>query len=76
MTEKEWLDIFADNLVSMLKDANMSQNELAECTGLSKATISSYIHKKKTPGVKALVNISFALDCDLDDLMWLGDTIS
>ena len=76
MTEQEWLDIFADNLVSMLQDANMSQNELAECTGLSKASISSYIHKRRVPGIKALINISSVLDCTLDDLMWFGDTIS
>lgn len=75
MTEYEWLDIFGDNLVDLLKEANMTQRELADAAGLSEGSISNYIHKRKLPGVKALVNISEALDCPLDDLMFFGDRI-
>lgn len=75
MSEQEWLDIFGDNLVDLLKYANMTQRELADAARLSEATISAYIHKKKLPGVKALINISEALDCNLDDLMYFGDSI-
>ena len=69
MTELEWINIFGDNLADMLKDANMTQQELADTTGLSKATISSYINKRKAPGLKAIINIAHALDCSVDDLM-------
>jgi transcriptional regulator with XRE-family HTH domain len=74
-SEKEWLDIFSGNLRDMLDDANMSQRELADATGLSDAAISYYINGEKIPGVKALVNISYALDCSLDELMDFGDRI-
>lgn len=69
MTELEWVGIFGDNLSDMLQDAKMSQQELADATGLSKASISSYINKRKAPGLKAIINIAHALDCSVDDLM-------
>lgn len=69
MTELEWLDIFGDNLADMLENANMTQQELADATGLSKASISSYINKRKAPGLKAIINIAHALDCSVDDIM-------
>lgn len=75
MTEKEWLDIFGDNLAEMLEEANMTQRELADETGLSEASISYYINKTKMPGVKALLNISYALDCLLNDLADFGDKL-
>lgn len=75
MTEEEWLDIFAHNLVDMLKDARMTQRELADETGLSEGTISSYINKRRIPTIRAIVNIGYALDCDLNDLIDFGDRI-
>ena len=62
MSEQEWLDIFADNLLDMLNEANMTQRDLADETGLSEAAISQYIHKRKIPGVRAIINISYALN--------------
>ena len=75
MTELEWMDIFSTNLQEMLEDARCSQEELAEDTGLTQATISRYINKKQLPGLKAIINISYALGCDLYDLIDFGDKI-
>lgn len=75
MTELEWLQIFGDNLADMLNDARMTQRELADETGLSESSISNYIKKNKIPGIKALINISYALDCDVSDLIDFGDRI-
>jgi transcriptional regulator with XRE-family HTH domain len=75
MSEQEWLDIFASNLDAMIRDKGMTQLDLADDTGLSKSTISSYINARKMPGVKAIVNIAYALDCDVSDLIDFGETI-
>lgn len=75
MSEVEWMDIFGDNLVDLLKEARMTQHELAEAAGLTDAAISNYINKRRMPNVKALINISEALDVSLDELMFFGDTI-
>lgn len=75
MTEQEWLNIFGDNLNGMLCDARMSQRELADAAMISEAAISSYIHKRKLPSVKAIINIAYALDCSVYDLIDFGDII-
>lgn len=75
MSEIEWLDIFADNLVERLSDANMTQKELAEEAMLAESTISQYIHKVKTPGLRAIINIAYALDCSIEDLIDFGAMI-
>jgi transcriptional regulator with XRE-family HTH domain len=75
MSELDWIDIFAGNLRDMLIDANMSQRELADASGLAESTISSYINKQKIPSLKAIINISYALDCDVTELIDFGDTI-
>ena len=75
MSEIEWLDIFGDNLVERLEEANMTQKELAEEAMLADSTISQYIHKVRTPSIKAIINIAYALDCDVDELIDFGDII-
>lgn len=72
MSENDWLNAFGDNLRDMLESVGMSQRELAEQTGLSTGTISKYIHKQSLPGIKAIVNIAYVLDCSMDDLIDFG----
>lgn len=75
MSEVEWIKIFGQNLDEMLADANMTQRELAEDTGLTEATISRYINGRRMPTVRALVNIAYSLNCSFDELMDFGDTL-
>lgn len=75
MSELEWLEIFADNLVDILKDYDMSQRELAEKCGVSEGTISSYINKRKMPSIKTIVNMSYVLGITTDDLIFYGERI-
>lgn len=75
MTEIEWMNIFGDNLVDILKDANMSQRELAGEMRVSESTISNYIHKRKIPSVRTIVNMAYALNINTDELIDFGDRI-
>lgn len=75
MSEQEWLDIFGDNLRDILIETGYSQKDLAETTGLSEGAISSYIHKKRMPCIRALINISYELGISLDELMDFDDRI-
>lgn len=75
MSELEWLEIFGDNLVDMLEDAKMTQRELADAAGLSEGTISHYINKTRLPGLKAIINIAYAMDVSIDELIDFGDRI-
>lgn len=69
MTELEWMCIFGDNLVSILNEYGMTQRELADRAGLSESTISQYIHKQKMPSLRAAINIAYALDIPIDELV-------
>lgn len=75
MSETEWLDIFGDNLRDVMESAEITQRELADRTGLSEGTISRYINKQSMPGVKAIINIAYVLDCSMDDLIDFGSMI-
>lgn len=72
MTEREWLEIFSENLIELLKDARMSQRELADAAGLSESSVSDYIHGRKLPGIKAVINIAYVLGRSLDELIDFG----
>ena len=76
MTELEWLEIFSNTLINMMQDVGMSQRELASLTGISETTISRYLHKQQMPSVKAIVNIAYAFDFDVTELVDFGDTIN
>lgn len=69
MTELEWINIFGDNLVDLLKYAHMTQRELADAAGISESVISDYIHKRKMIGLKNAINIAYALGCSIDELI-------
>ncbi len=75
MTIKEWADNFSDNLMTLLDDRLMTQQDLAEMSGISVGSINAYLHKRSLPGIKAIINIACALDVDIDELIDFGDTI-
>mgnify|MGYP003506772607 CR=1 FL=1 len=75
MSETEWIDIFGDNLADMLDEANMTQRELADAAGLAESSVSRYVHKEMAPSFKAIINIAYALDCDVNELIDFGDMI-
>ena len=70
--QQEWLNIFGDNLASILEEERMSQRELARLTGLNESTISRYINKLQMPTVSAIINISFALEWQFEDMLNYG----
>ena len=75
MSQQEWLDIFGDNLANILEEEQISQKELSRLTGLSESTISRYINKLQMPTVRAIINISYALDWSFEDMLNYGDII-
>jgi transcriptional regulator with XRE-family HTH domain len=75
MTLKEWIDIFGDNLAEILEEKGMSQYDLANDANLSPGSVSAYINKQSPPGIKAIINIAYSLDMDVDELVDFGDRI-
>lgn len=75
MTQAEWKRIFANNLIDILNEKGMSQRQLAMDSGVSSAMISEYINGIRMPGLAAAINIAYALDMDVGDLVDFDDSI-
>lgn len=75
MSEVEWINIFANNLILMLDEKGLTQKDLAVMTGFSESIVSEWINKKKMPSVRAILAISYELGEDLYDLIDFGDRI-
>lgn len=75
MTLKEWTDAFGDNLSELLEERGMTQHDLVIDSGLSAGSINAYIRKQSPPGIKAIINIAYALDVSVDELVDFGDRI-
>lgn len=69
MTQETWKRIFANNLVDILEEKGMSQRQLAKDSGVSAAMISDYINGIRMPGLAAAINIAYALDMDVGELV-------
>lgn len=69
MSEVEFINIFADNLRDSIKESGYSISEIAKKTNISKSTISRYLNKKQMPTIRAVINLSIALLCDVKDLI-------
>ena len=69
MTINEWKDIFGDNLVTLLREREITQSQLSKETGVSTSMISDYINKRSIPGLAAAINIAYALDIPIDELV-------
>ena len=75
MTQGSWKNTFGDNLSAILREKGFTQKQLAKDTGLYMGMISDYINKFTAPNVFAVINMAYALDVDIDDLIDFGETI-
>lgn len=75
MTELEWMDNFSVNLKSLLDESYMTQNELAEESKIAKSSISKFINKEQIPSLRSVINLAYALNCDVSDLIDFGEPI-
>lgn len=69
ISEIELLNVFASNLKYIMEYEEITQSELARKSGLSQSAINKYLNANRMPNLKAIVNICYALDCRIDDLI-------
>lgn len=75
MTEQRFIQEFGYNLQRELDDYGMTQKELADAIRVSKSTINLYINGNTMPTLKNVINIAYALDCDIEDLIDVGEMV-
>lgn len=76
MSEIEWMQHFSKKLRELLDYTNMTQLDLSIESGLSTAVISRYINCITMPKASALVNLAYALNCSVDELVDFGSKIT
>lgn len=69
-------NIFGQALAAALKDAGMTQSELATRTGLSRAAISQFIKGQTTPKPATVEKIAAAIGVGVDRLTGAGGGIA
>lgn len=62
-------ETFSGTLVRMMRREDISQRELARRANLSDAAVSRYVQGKRFPNSKAMIELSKALNCSIEDLM-------
>ena len=76
MTETQWMQCFSRKLRELMEYTNMTQLDLAIESGLSTAVISRYINCITMPKASALVNLAYAFNCSVDELVDFGSKIT
>ena len=68
MTREEWAREFGKRLTRKIKSKNMTQEKLANVTGISQAAISKYTLGSSIPSGYKAFKICKALNCSIDEL--------
>ena len=75
MTEKEWKHRIAITLRRKMLDEDITQLELARKSHLSQGAISNYLNARTIPDVRAIINLSVALNCPVGGLADFGERV-
>lgn len=62
-------DKLASNLQKLIEKQGMSQKELAVRMGTSEASISRYLHGKRTPSVRVVYYLAICLGTTMDEIV-------
>jgi len=75
MTKNEWKENFANNLIDILEEKGMTQAQLAMDSDIPKSQISEYINGNTMPSLAAAINMAYALDMEVSELVDLGERV-
>jgi transcriptional regulator with XRE-family HTH domain len=69
MTDRE---AFTITLPKYMDKAGITKSELAEAVGVSKSTVSCWVHGKAFPRIDVMQRIADVLGCETDDLTYIA----
>ena len=75
MKEAVWREKFAEKLLEKMNEKGYSQSKLANKAKLTQPAISNYLLGRSTPNVRAVINISHALNCTIYELVDFGERV-
>ena len=68
-------DEIKEKVSEAIKYCGRTQMEIAKAIGVSQATISDYVRKRKTPQIETLANLCQFLDLDANDILCIQETV-
>lgn len=68
LTRQNYNKVFAKNLRRILKENDMTQLQLSQTTGITKAGVNQYAQGVKLPSLINLISMSKALNCTVNEL--------
>ena len=68
-------DEIKEKVGEAIKYCGHTQMEIAKAIGVSQATISDYVRKRKTPQIETLANLCQFLDLDANDILCIQETV-
>ena len=74
-TEEIWRKEVGRRLRRKMYLSGVTQKELSDRTGIPQSNISKYINGRLMPSLKNVVNLAYALNCDVRELCDFGDFI-
>lgn len=75
MLREDWLKDLRFSLSTLVRNSGMSQRELSMKSGISQTAISRYLNGQQTPSIEAIINLAYALDCELEDIIEIDEKI-
>ena len=75
MSKKKWTELFTSSLIRIMDEQKLTQLELANRIGMSQCAISLYVSGKRTPDIRAAVNIAYAVGVPVEELIDFGSPI-
>lgn len=64
----EWV-VITQNILELVNASEKSKTQVAQETGITKATLSQYLSGRAFPSLATLKNLCRALDCNYDDIL-------
>lgn len=75
MTEMMFVKSVGQNLKFAVKEYGISLTELSAKTHIDKSTLSKYLQGKRIPTLINIVNLAYALECGLEELVDADDYV-
>ena len=61
-----------EKISEAIQYSGRTQTEIANAIGISQATVSDYVRKRKTPQIETLANLCQFLDLDANDILCIS----
>lgn len=67
-SEKEWIEMFADNLRDVMRERGYNQEELSVYAGVPQSAINKYLHAKAMPSLHSLMMMCVEMGLGVEEM--------